>query len=425
MSSDNAGSYMWIDEQPNTPGDNEDSNANSNIPEWSWDEPMTDTDYDTATSAFLTSGDSLEAILPFQNGRRAWRGPANANDLNIELPPPPTNELQAIKDYFLGSRSNGRYEYEGHISSGYFGSVHGLRWRGQSSATTDITSSSSSSSGRQRRTCWILFDILEGGTFLRLIECIEARKKPVPNRFIWKVFGCFIRIAAAMLYQNGLDKGPVRLEEWPADGAGHPESVVLNKDIYNHPNNLMFGAFHELSAEPENSLTPILKMIDLGIMCRVDTSTDESWIEVVQRIEEELIYSVSTFLPAFSGKGLSSPTFDDILTKDISEPAKPCQCRPARGEKDPRSSPEGAPLGVPQRELHVQGWTFRQLADRVEEGMRRGADWYKGKKNFNEGEEDDEHILKEVQELFADADVIESEDISIPDLSYEDHNQLI
>ncbi|KAK7920101.1 hypothetical protein PG985_008123 [Apiospora marii] len=233
---------------------------------------------------FVTPDNPVPAARPIQFatprnpvpaiGARAAQVPPD----QIELPDPPFLALRALRRYFL---AGGRYAYEGRAGAGAFGSVYTLRrvddggdGGGQQQQVpgrrvaaklarrfpdpryagfaplgeVEALESFASAAHVVRRIGsqtfggpdlygvreWILLEFLEGGAFRDFEARVQGRNKALPNRLLWSIFRCLMRIAMGMAYSGGLKEGPVRLET-AKDDDPHPQEVLYNTDM--HTNN--------------------------------------------------------------------------------------------------------------------------------------------------------------------------------------------
>ncbi|KAK8109038.1 hypothetical protein PG984_014839 [Apiospora sp. TS-2023a] len=321
----------------------------------------------------------------------------------VPLPVPKFEGLRAIRHYFV---KGGKYAYEGQEGAGNFGSVYRLRQVG------DCGGQETSNVGRRvvaklvRRfpvnryssemlldevealktfgevdqygvRQYILLEYLEGGTFRDFEQRVRKRRKSLPNRLLWSIFRCFIRIAMAMIYYKDLGEGPVRLEEGPDNP--HPQSVLVNTDM--HQDNLMFGTYAPCDEhDGEHRLSPILKMIDLGSVDWVDTTDDKEFERITENIRfYELLETCDTF---------SIKPIDPDLMKMVEICARI----------------EGTYVNRPTT-FRKRGATLRSLLRTVQLACeQRDAAYYRDKLRITDGSEDDENIEALVRDLFMNAE---------------------
>ncbi|KAK8007354.1 hypothetical protein PG989_001344 [Apiospora arundinis] len=333
----------------------------------------------------------------------------------VPLPAPQLEGLRAIRHYFL---KDGRYAYEGRAGSGSYGSVYILRQAGGNQGSPNAgrriavklirrfrnpeycddppveeveALEAFASAAHVVRTFgfktfggvdlygvrqWVLLEYLEGGTWRDFEARVTKRGRALPNRMLWSIFRCLARIAIAMAYAEQTKDGPIQMET-PTDGS-HPQPILYNTDM--HTNNLMFGSFGNSESEIEHRLSPIVKMIDLGSIERIDTSRDTDW----NLQSENLISMVSNvFLNIYNinqrqlGSARSDPELKELL--DV--------CT-RRGDSTMRD----------------MGWSFQDVDERVQRGFLKGPAQYQESLGVEDGTEDDEVVLAVVKELFFDAE---------------------
>ncbi|KAK7937702.1 uncharacterized protein PG986_014570 [Apiospora aurea] len=333
----------------------------------------------------------------------------------VPLPEPPFNALRAVRRYFL---RGGQYAYEGLAGAGAFGSVYRLRKVGggggqqgspeeegagrrvaaklirrfpdpmyassppleevealesfaaAAHAVQMIASQTFGGADMCGLRQWVLLEYLEGGTFRDFEQRVKKRGNALPNRMLWSVFRCLMRIAMAMANSSEMKDGPVRLETAP-DDVPHPQTVLYNTDM--HTNNLMFGSYDYDENGTEHKLSPILKMIDLGSVERVDTSEDSEW----NRISENLRFN--GLLESVQSYGTRQPD------PGLGYLARICARRA-------------------ERTFHDRGWSLKDLDERIQRGFEQGPAYYASKMGIDDGSEDDDAVVAVVRELFLDAE---------------------
>ncbi|KAK8057304.1 MFS general substrate transporter [Apiospora saccharicola] len=326
----------------------------------------------------------------------------------VPLPDPKFQGLRAIRHYFV---KGGKYAYEGQEGVGKFGSVYRLRQVGDggdqetpdagrrvvaklvrrfpdnrySSGTLqdEVQALKTFEGGVDQYGVrqYILMEYLEGGTFRAFEQRVRQRRMALPNRLLWSIFRCFMRIAMAMIYYKDLGDGPVRLETAQPDP--HPESVLVNTDM--HPDNLMFGTYNPSDeSDTEHRLSPCLKMIDLGSVDWVDTSEDKEW----ERISENIVSLVSNRFDALlqTCDMFSAKPIDTDLTKFVEI------CTRSGFTRSGRTT------------FRTKGWTLQGLFRFVQRGCARDAAYYRDKYGATDGSEDDENIQALVRDLLMNAD---------------------
>ncbi|KAK8022491.1 hypothetical protein PG993_013258 [Apiospora rasikravindrae] len=334
----------------------------------------------------------------------------------VPLPDPPFNALRAVRRYFL---KDGQYAYEGLAGAGAFGSVYKLRkvgGGGQQESQEDsgrrvaaklirrfpdpmyassppleevealesfaaaahvvrmIGSQTFGEADLYGVRQWVLLEFLEGGTFRDFEARVKKRGKPLPNRMLWSVFRCCMRIAMAMANSGEMKDGPVRLETAP-DDRPHPETVLYNTDM--HTNNMMFESYDYDGNGTEHKLSPTLKMIDLGSVERVDTSNE--W----NRISENLV-------------SLAGNTFNGLLESVQSYGTR--QPDPGLGYLVRICARRGG------RTFRDRGWSLKDVDERVQRGFEQGPAYYASRMGIDDGSEDDDAVVAVVRELFLDAE---------------------
>ncbi|KAK9413180.1 hypothetical protein SUNI508_11956 [Seiridium unicorne] len=138
-------------------------------------------------------------------------------------------------------------------------------------------------------------DRLPNGTLQRFINRALDKDKVLPNRMLWRLFMCMIRMVIALAWPDVHQSNENRLEEVMVTTS---EAVLRNTDI--NPGNLMFGNFlRALNEEPfdeEHSLTPIMKMIDLGRVVRDNTPDQSKWNQSTGSMIDSIGYEMRNLL---------------------------------------------------------------------------------------------------------------------------------
>ncbi|KAM0809645.1 putative Protein kinase domain-containing protein [Seiridium cardinale] len=134
---------------------------------------------------------------------------------------------------------------------------------------------------------WIYMEHLANGTLNSFLSRAASHRIFIPNRMIWRLMMCYVRMACALAWPNAHDPSIPRVE----DPLLHiPPYVLLNSDM--HSGNLMFGPLAPDSSDIEHGLVPILKMIDLGLVRKRLTpdpaAFDKMTKEFVKRIGREV-----------------------------------------------------------------------------------------------------------------------------------------
>ncbi|KAI1773351.1 hypothetical protein F4818DRAFT_443195 [Hypoxylon cercidicola] len=109
---------------------------------------------------------------------------------------------------------------------------------------------------------WIYLEWVENGTLSNFITRAKELYRTLPNRLLWRLFMCLIRMCIEMA--------------WPPPGPenfGNPRSAIelsrnmrptgiIHGDL--HGGNVMFGAFVGSTRNSEHDIAPPLKLIDFG-----------------------------------------------------------------------------------------------------------------------------------------------------------------
>ncbi|KAI1865120.1 hypothetical protein JX265_008167 [Neoarthrinium moseri] len=213
---------------------------------------------------------------------------------------------------------------------------------------------------------------LENGTLAGFMERAQKKGHPLPNRILWRLFMCLVRMCIAFAWPDAHDESKVELED-PRDEV--PRSICYNPDIGS--GNLVFGPFVPDDINLEHRLTPVLKMIDLGLVERRDTPHKKAWSKLVSmsiRLIGEQMFMINGV-----GRGADpDPTLDSDLEKIVS------WCMSSSEDDRPQL-------------LELAIWVSNAVKG-------RDAAWYREQMPgpANDGEED-ESILNLVHELIINA----------------------
>ncbi|KAI1429219.1 hypothetical protein F5Y12DRAFT_782184 [Xylaria sp. FL1777] len=105
------------------------------------------------------------------------------------------------------------------------------------------------------------------GTISKLISRVAEKQIRMPNRLLWRFFLCLVRMCIAMGWPpekpDGENPQPV-IEEVN----GRPYGGLIHRDM--HEGNVMIGDLIPDDPDLEHRLTPMLKLIDLGGMEKVE-----------------------------------------------------------------------------------------------------------------------------------------------------------
>ncbi|KAI5924018.1 hypothetical protein F4810DRAFT_667004 [Camillea tinctor] len=122
----------------------------------------------------------------------------------------------------------------------------------------------------ERTTVYLVTEYVRNGTLSRFLQAARSKGGPIPNRVLWLIFLCLVRIALALARPTHPPPAvPPRpsLEQPPLfEPATGTHYQVYHGDLRNLLN-LMFGDLSPpagAGSEPEHALLPILKAIDFG-----------------------------------------------------------------------------------------------------------------------------------------------------------------
>ncbi|KAK6820568.1 hypothetical protein PG987_014968 [Apiospora arundinis] len=222
---------------------------------------------------------------------------------------------------------------------------------------------------------WVYMEWLENGTLDQFANRAKTRPTPLPNRLIWRLLMCIIRMHIALAWPTRYATGDIQLETIEEE---HPEFVLYNPDV--HSANVMFGHFPS-DGPLEHELTPILKMIDLGGVEKRPTPTLSAWDAAIQKLLEFLYQELEPLLLAGRGPDVllrDEPTLDKDLYRLVD---------PSMG------SGSAAPTSL-------------QLMEQVAmEAIRaRTAAWYRENHPQSNLNETDEAVMRIVRELLFEPD---------------------
>ncbi|KAK7958241.1 hypothetical protein PG988_013089 [Apiospora saccharicola] len=80
---------------------------------------------------------------------------------------------------------------------------------------------------------WLYLEYLENGTFKQMAARLRMMNRPIPNRFIWRITLCLIRMCIAMAWPNPYATGKERIEEMEQDFYTH---IISNVDLHDENN---------------------------------------------------------------------------------------------------------------------------------------------------------------------------------------------
>ncbi|KAI0455932.1 hypothetical protein F5B21DRAFT_523154 [Xylaria acuta] len=118
---------------------------------------------------------------------------------------------------------------------------------------------------------WIYLEWLENGTLKRFVDRAIQLEIRLPNRLLWRFFLCLIRMCIAMGWpaEKPEEEDPEPVTEI---AKGRARGGLIHGDM--HDQNIMFGNFIPDDPDMEHTITPILKLIDLGGMRMVEGDRD-------------------------------------------------------------------------------------------------------------------------------------------------------
>ncbi|KAK6209425.1 hypothetical protein LQW54_006278 [Pestalotiopsis sp. IQ-011] len=127
---------------------------------------------------------------------------------------------------------------------------------------------------------WMYMEWLDNGNLIDFrLRAGKPPARPVPNRLMWRIFLCLVRMVIVCAWSEVHVTGTSKLEEMQE---GHPKMIYTNTDM--HGGNMVFGDFVPDSPDHEHRLSPILKMIDLGFIYKTKTETEEKWKATVKEM---------------------------------------------------------------------------------------------------------------------------------------------
>ncbi|KAI1455459.1 hypothetical protein F4805DRAFT_476654 [Annulohypoxylon moriforme] len=113
---------------------------------------------------------------------------------------------------------------------------------------------------------WIALEWLPNGTLERFVQRARAAGfTRLPNRLLWRFFLCLIRGLCAINWPRGREDAHVETE---IPRPNEPGSKLTHNDL--HDGNILMGDF----SSGEHNMTPLLKIIDYGLMGEEYFATD-------------------------------------------------------------------------------------------------------------------------------------------------------
>ncbi|KAF2995143.1 hypothetical protein E8E14_003499 [Neopestalotiopsis sp. 37M] len=163
---------------------------------------------------------------------------------------------------------------------------------------------------------WIYMEWLDNGTLQSFLSKAEDAKRSPPNRLLWRIFMCYIRIIIAIAWSRVHVAGTDKLEEIQDS---IPKMIHYNGDL--HSGNVVFGDFNPNCREFEHRLSPIMKMIDLGYIEKTKTANDAIWRSNVS----ELIWHIGNEMRNVICSGTRTSLDDRSLDSDLVQIVRYCE----------------------------------------------------------------------------------------------------
>ncbi|KAI0126714.1 kinase-like domain-containing protein [Xylariales sp. AK1849] len=324
---------------------------------------------------------------------------------------------ETLKQYF---DNDGRYTFEGHVGSGVYGDVYKLkridpgshtcgrmaakfiRSHGRESALVNRAAEREIQAMRNLKgamhivrildvpddplekevegaeelgnTRWMYMEWVENGTLGAFMERAQMASRRLPSRMLWHFFKCLIRMGVALSWPDAFQQGESRLEKIQDDV---PDYIYQNTDV--HVDNLMIGSFDENDSVSEHRLAPIIKMIDLGMVQRRQTTTQEEWQKLTSETVHTMGVVMSDLLEVGQSKNMPSFSWPDSELDSLVR-----RCVSVRPETRP---------------------TWRYLLTTIEHTIQgRTADYYTDTLGGDGAQEEDDAIMELTREFILDAD---------------------
>ncbi|CAJ2501835.1 Uu.00g046880.m01.CDS01 [Anthostomella pinea] len=116
-------------------------------------------------------------------------------------------------------------------------------------------------SWRRDREDWLFLEFGENGTLLDFcIRCSGQKMKTLPNRMLWRLLMCLVRMCIAMAWPPPIPAGTTNPQHILEVAGAPPPGLLVHNDV--HSGNVMFGSL--VPGEVEHDLTPVVKLIDFG-----------------------------------------------------------------------------------------------------------------------------------------------------------------
>ncbi|KAI1337322.1 hypothetical protein F5Y15DRAFT_425908 [Xylariaceae sp. FL0016] len=159
---------------------------------------------------------------------------------------------------------------------------------------------------------WLHMEWLENGVLKTFVQRAfeEGLQPPLPNRLLWRLLMCLIRMCIAMAWppERPDEEDPAQIFERAE--TTKPRRRLIHGDMHNE--NIMIGTLLP-HAGSEHDLTPVLKLIDLGSMTEEDEHPSNEESAIAQNLFEvgALILSLATLEDVDMGDLFMSnyPTF--------------------------------------------------------------------------------------------------------------------
>ncbi|KAK8008626.1 hypothetical protein PG991_011177 [Apiospora marii] len=324
--------------------------------------------------------------------------------------------VEAAKNIQLYFDKDGRYATECFVSNGALGHVYKLKTTSEGEtrrlivkipfeAVQDVpararrnfmTEEASLKGAVSIVKGWVYMERLENGTLEQFITRAKGRSAPLPNRLIWRLLMCFIRMHIALSWPTSYAAGNIKLETIEGD---YPSYILYNSDI--HSQNVMFGHFSSDDLL-EHEITPILKMIDLGGVEKRATPTVYAWNAAIQKLLA-FLPQVSSQLPYRLGSRAMSYSLTDmhLFPKEL-EPLLFAGRDPDMTLKyDPRLDLDLYRVIDPSMgSVNLDPMSLHYMEQVATEAIRtRTAEWYRNNMPRSNLDETDEAAIRLVREL--------------------------
>ncbi|KAK9772418.1 putative Protein kinase domain-containing protein [Seiridium cardinale] len=159
---------------------------------------------------------------------------------------------------------------------------------------------------------WMYMEWLENGTLKTFLTRASRANIALPNRVMWRIFLCYVRMCVALAWPDAHDPNNIQLEALRNDVPTH---AIENTD----PNsgNMVFGSFVPDPSHVEHGIMPIMKMIDLGFVKRRETPDLWIWRSTVKgfigRIGTEMSKIINVGRPGITNADVD-PNMQQLVT---------------------------------------------------------------------------------------------------------------